>query len=243
LVIDDELQHVQAWQELYHEPLVHLPASFIPSINRVLILGGGCLYAATEVLKYSSVSRLDIVEHDQQVIDLMLKHYEHAADVVADKRTHILIGDARIAFKWADRKYDLIIGDCFDLSDERVGKRSVYGTLERLLTPNGICSDVIYRHMFEAETMQRSLRSLSRCSYTRYALICVPEYPGAMHIHALWGNNPNLNKSGDGVDNLLQRQHMKRKTLDFRYYDPSYRAHFLYLPPYVRKVLDQHQTK
>jgi spermidine synthase len=243
LVIDGELQHVQAWQELYHEPLVHLPASFIPSVSSVLILGGGCLYAAAEVLKYSSVSRLDIVEYDRQVIDLMLRHYGHATNVVEDPRVHILIEDARHAFEWSDRKYDLIIGDCFDLSCERIGRRSAYRILEELLTPNGLCSDVLYRHMFETETMQRSMRALAQCSNTRFALICVPEYPGAMHIHVLWGRNTNLNKPNEQITNLLQRRHIKSNAMDFQYYDPSHRSHFLYLPPYVSKVLRQHQTR
>src|SRR5882724_9584850 len=71
LVLNDELHHVEAWQAHYHEPLVHLPASFIPALKRVLILGGGCLFAAREVLKYSTIESVEQVEHDPAVIRLM----------------------------------------------------------------------------------------------------------------------------------------------------------------------------
>src|SRR3954465_13981710 len=75
LVIDDELQHVEAWQSLYHEPLVHLPASFIPRLSNALVLGGGDLFTARELLKYKSVLSVTLVEHDSNVLDLMRAHY------------------------------------------------------------------------------------------------------------------------------------------------------------------------
>jgi spermidine synthase len=55
LIINGEVQHISEWSCYYHESLVHLPIAFIPEIKKVLILGGGDLYAANEVLKYPTV--------------------------------------------------------------------------------------------------------------------------------------------------------------------------------------------
>ena len=41
LIIDGEIQHIEEYQSLYHELLVHLPAAFLPTISSVLIIGGG----------------------------------------------------------------------------------------------------------------------------------------------------------------------------------------------------------
>jgi spermidine synthase len=86
LVIDEEIQHVEAWQPLYHEQIVHLPASFIPIMQDVLIIGGGSLFAAKEVLKYKSVKNVYLVDHDFQVIKLMEKFYHHSKEVLQDTR-------------------------------------------------------------------------------------------------------------------------------------------------------------
>ena len=51
LIINGEIQHIENYQPLYHELLVHLPAAFVPNIQNVLILGGGSLFAAFEVLR------------------------------------------------------------------------------------------------------------------------------------------------------------------------------------------------
>jgi spermidine synthase len=237
LVINDELQHVEAWQSLYHEPLVHLPASFIRKVQTVLILGGGDLFAAHEVLKYSSVRRVDLVEHDENVLDLTRRYYPHADRVLSDKRFKITIGDARGEFEEKQKKYDLVINDCFDLAALSTNK-SPYEALERRLTVEGVCSDVIYRHVFCRKTVQKSLSQLSRCSRVVLGLTTIPEYPGALHILTLWGRNRHLSQTPRSLQNKQQRDLSKKNcSIVFDYYDPRFRAFYLYIPPYVRAAI------
>ena len=58
LIINGEIQHIEKYQTLYHEMLIHLPAAFVPEVSSVLILGGGSLFAAHEVLKYPSIKKV-----------------------------------------------------------------------------------------------------------------------------------------------------------------------------------------
>ena len=51
LIINGEIQHIEKYQCLYHELLVHLPISFCDIPRNALIIGGGSLFAAYEVLK------------------------------------------------------------------------------------------------------------------------------------------------------------------------------------------------
>jgi spermidine synthase len=241
LVIDDELQHVEAWQALYHEPLVHLPASFIPRLRNALVLGGGDLFAARELLKYKSVLSVTLVEHDSNVLELMRDHYPHAETVLNDPRVTVQIADARTVLQFAKAKYDLIVNDCFDLSKEKsdTGK-SAYSALTNLLTDNGICTDVIYRHIFEKRTLHNSLKQLATFERLVLSLIIVPEYPGVLHIQTLWGRNLHLSQGSRNSINETHRKFMVSKNnISFEFYDPFHRAFFLYVPPYVRRAIEE----
>lgn len=239
LVLNGELHHVEAWQSLYHEPLVHLPTSFIPKIKNALVLGGGCLFAAREILKYRGIDRIDLIEYDNTVIDTMRKHYAHATSILNDKRFNLIIADARCVFRNWNEQYDLIINDCFDLSLENIDKKiTAYEALENLLSPEGLCSDVVYRHIFEKKTVRDSLRALTQCRRTTFSLIAIPEYPGILHLLTIWGRNRYLKQDSRMVRNKIQRRYMvSGKGIEFDFYDPRHRSFYLFLPPYLKRSL------
>lgn len=240
LVIDGELQHVEAWQAHYHEPLVHLPASFIPRLRNALVLGGGDLFAVRELLKYRSLRSVRLIEHDENVIELMLAHYPHAPAVLNDSRLTIQIADARCVFQSA-ANYDLVVNDCFDLSKERIAKRATaYSALSGLLSSDGVCSDVIYRHIFEKRVLRNSLTQLATSKGLVLSLVAIPEYPGMLHIQTLWGRNPYLSQVDAGTMNETHKRYVSSKeSITFDYYDPRHRGFFLYIPPYVRRIIEE----
>jgi spermidine synthase len=245
LVIDDELQHVEAWQALYHEPLVHLPISFIPRVRNALVLGGGDLFAVRELLKYESILSVRLIEHDQNVIDLMQAHYPHASAVLNDPRLTVQISDARTVLQRTEVKYDLVVNDCFDLSKEKCARgRSAYSVLANLLTKDGICSDVIYRHVFEKKILRNSLNQLATSERLVLSLITIPEYPGILHILTLWGRNPRLRQRSRSSINEAHRQYLMSKgNMSFEFYDPFHRGFFLYVPPYVKRAMEKTKEK
>jgi len=241
LVLNGELHHVEAWQSLYHEPLVHLPTSFIPEIKTALVLGGGCLFAAHEILKYRGVKRIDLIEYDNAVIDTMHEHYSHANSILNDKRFNLIIADARCVFHDWDEQYDLIINDCFDLSRENIDKKlTAYEALENLLSREGLCGDVVYRHIFEKRTVQESLRALAQRRRTAFSLIAIPEYPGILHLLTVWGRNRYLKQESKIIRNKIQRRYMlSGKGIEFDFYDPRHRSFYLFIPPYLKRSLSQ----
>jgi spermidine synthase len=239
LVIGGEIQHVEAWQELYHEPLVHVPASFIPEVRRALVLGGGSLFAAFECLKYPTVEKVDLIDHDLEVIELVCRHYPHARAVRADPRFQLRVADAAESLGSVAGSYDLIINDCFDLFADLPGSLSdTYAKLSAHLSDVGLCSDVIYRHVFEADQNRRSILALASSAYFNCGLIVIPEYPGVLHIHTIWGRNSHVAKPGGTIQNLLQQAHVRGdRSLNFAFYDPAFRRHFLHVPPYLATVV------
>ena len=77
LFLDNELQLTLRDEYIYHESLVHPGMSLSLQPKRVCILGGGDGCAAREVLKWSGVEQIDIVDWDKEVLNLFQDKYCH----------------------------------------------------------------------------------------------------------------------------------------------------------------------
>lgn len=234
--INDEIQHIEKYQSLYHEMLVHLPASFIPEPETALILGGGSLFAANELLKYPSIKSVTLCDHDGNVLDFMKKYYQHAKSVTqSNKFLHIECDGCQFV-RDNKKQYDIIINDCFNLVIE--SKKSGINLFEKLyfsLTELGICCDIIYRHIFDRQTTIDTLKELHKYSNVAFSLVSVPEYPGVLHLETMWGKNKNLSQKQKKIYNKYQQNIMISNQKMFDFYSPKYLQHYLYLPPYLTK--------
>ncbi len=70
LYVDGHLQFAERDEYRYHESLVHPVMSLPGPKRRVLILGGGDGMAAREVLKYTEVEKIDLVDIDPEIVRL-----------------------------------------------------------------------------------------------------------------------------------------------------------------------------
>jgi spermidine synthase len=239
LVINSEIQHIEAWASLYHEALVHIPIAFIPEVKRVLILGGGSLFAAREILKYDSIEQVTMIDHDYQVIELVRKHYKHAKEVIVDNRLRLIFGDAFTSIEKTTETYDLIINDAVNLfTYSKKLKKKVFELLADKLTGNGVCTDVVYRHIFEKELSMETMEILTKKFHSAFSLIVIPEYPGLLHLLSMWGNTKNISQHLSESRNLIQRTWLKspqKNPCDF--YNPRFMDFYFYLPPYLKKIL------
>ena len=244
-VLNGEIQHVEAWSPLYHEPLVHLPASFVREVKDVLILGGGTLYAASEALKYGSVRRVTVLDHDPQVPKTAAEFYDHAKACFGDNRFRLVNDDAYSSLKRFRNQFDLIINDGADLisgkSLEGQGRSrlNLFGIMTRALKPTGVCADVIYRHLFERK---RILYTLGRLQYrTRFALslVFLPEYHGILHVLSVWGRRSSFVTQTLVRPRNKEQQHWinNPNSSPCVYYDPRFLRYYLYLPPYFKTAV------
>lgn len=240
LVINDEIQHVEAWASLYHEIIVHLPCLFIKNVKTALILGGGSLYAAREILKYNSVGEVTLVDFDVKVLDLVKRHYLHAQEALQDKRLKIITKEAFHYVKNCESKFDLILNDSIDLFNhsKKFVSKNVFKLLASRLTNIGICTDVIYRHIFEKTTTLKTVKYLKGNFNSAFSLITIPEYPGILHLLTLWGNNKNLSQNNKITHNRIQKDWISNLKINpCEVYNPDFFAFYLYLPPYLKKVI------
>ncbi len=232
--------HVEAWAPLYHEPLVHLPIAFQKRPVSVLILGGGSFFAAHEVLKYKSIKRVLMVEHDDAVMELTRKYYSHARKCLADPRLEVRCCDAYRFEMTSTEKFDLVVNDGVDLLS-LVGHKAISSPFERmadLLTPTGICSDVIDRHLFERSWIAKTIKEVTSRHRVSVSILPIPEYPGTLHALVLWGRDKQLSQELKRPVNLEQRKWIDSpQSNPCSYYDPRQLSHYLFLPPYAQRLL------
>jgi spermidine synthase len=144
LFLDGNLQFSSLDEPRYHEPLVHIPMSQLQSPKRVLVLGGGDGLVAREVLKYSSVEHVTIVDLDPKIFELARTH--PALTRLNDRSLHsprvrTVAKDAFVFLEETERRYDLIVADLPDpnnVSLARLYSRTFYGLVRTHLTTDGV---------------------------------------------------------------------------------------------------------
>lgn len=238
LTLDGEIQHVEAWAPLYHEPLVHLPAAFIEEPRTALLLGGGSFFAAKELLRYQSIKRVLMLDHDPDLLDAIGQLYKHATDVRSDPRLEVWTTDAFRALPHMTERFDLIINDSIDISCLK--GIDAFAAMARLLSPRGVCSDLVYRHIFEDHSLTRTIKLLRSSYNTVVSLVIAAEYPGVLHLLTLWGEDSVLNQTLREPINREQRAWAAApQSNPCNYYDARFLSYYLYLPRCVRERLDQ----
>ncbi|MEO0779663.1 MAG: fused MFS/spermidine synthase, partial [Bacteroidota bacterium] len=101
----------------YHEALAVLPLELARRRQSVLILGGGEGLLAREVLRYSEVAQVTIVDLDGAVFELARQHprlRQLNADALYDPRVQLVSQDAMVFLKERDQVFDLILADLPD---------------------------------------------------------------------------------------------------------------------------------
>ena len=141
LFIDGHLQFSESDEHRYHESLVHSVMSFDGPRENVLILGGGDGLAARELLKYSDVTRIDLVDLDPEMTKLglefapLVRLNERA---LHDPRVTVYNADAFSYIKETDVIYDRVIIDMPDPHNEALSKLysvEFYAMIARRMSP------------------------------------------------------------------------------------------------------------
>ena len=149
LFINGDLQFDSKDEHIYHESLT-LPALSIAATRKqtalkALIIGGGDGLVARELFKSSSVSSIDLVDYDPQILSLAKTDLANVNNnSLADPRLTIHVNDAWEFANQALEKnlaFDIIISDLTvaeDINGARFHSIDWYSKLSRLLSADGI---------------------------------------------------------------------------------------------------------
>tara|TARA_Y100000991_G_C21946557_1_gene337715 strand:+ start:353 stop:1243 length:891 start_codon:yes stop_codon:yes gene_type:complete len=172
-------------EKYYHECLVHPALSSINQKSRILIIGGGDGGTARECLKYSQITKIDLVEIDEEVIKVSKTFLQEIGGKAwSDKRLAVHIEDGvNWVAKTKDNFYDVVFIDCSDPSEfsNLLFKDSFYKECKRILTKKGILAT----QSESPESFQnihinilKSLKKIFNVSETMYSF--VPIYPSGI---------------------------------------------------------------
>ena len=166
LIIDNVFMTSEYDEFLYHEMLTHPALTTAPSIERVLVIGGGDGGTVREVLRHPDVKECVMVEIDEMVVDASKQYLPGIGTAWDDPRLDVRFIDAiDYVKKSTDASYDVILLDGTDpvgpgamLFDE-----SFYADCKRMLSPDGVMalqseSPLLMMDMFV--DIQHKLRAL-----------------------------------------------------------------------------------
>jgi len=114
LFLDGTLQSTLRDEVIYHNALVHPLMDTLQTKDHILILGGGEGATAREVLRWSKVKGVMMVDYDKELVEFM-KYYgpEWSMGAFHDPRLTVLFHDAW-AFVKTGLEYDGVIIDLTD---------------------------------------------------------------------------------------------------------------------------------
>jgi spermidine synthase len=195
-------------EKYYHECLVHPALTSIDEKSNVLIIGGGDGGTARECVKYSQISKIDLVEIDEEVIKISKKFLkEIGGEAWNDKRLKINIDDGvQWVKKTRDEFYDVIFIDCSDPSEfsNLLFSDSFYKECKRILSPRGILatqseSPESFKNIHI--NILKTLKNIFKVSETMYSF--VPIYPSGIWSWT-FASSKNLNLSKQNYDEVLK---------------------------------------
>ncbi len=143
LYLNGNLQFAQADEYRYHEALVHPAMAAHGAPKKVAVLGGGDGMAVREILKYTSVESVTLVELDPAMTKIFSENPRLAqlnGQALQNPKVKIINTDA---FGWLQQTtdvFDVIVVDFPDPTNFSIGKlytNSFYALLDRRLAASG----------------------------------------------------------------------------------------------------------
>ena len=240
LVLDDVVQLTTRDESAYAEMLTHLPILEHGKVERAMIVGGGDLSIADEVLKHKGVKEVVLVDIDGQVVELCRRHFaEVNAKAFKDRRLKIEIADA---FEYLGRKaskarFDLIVGDRPDPigPGKALFGETFYDRVKRALKPGGFATFQTGVPFYQPREIAEALAELAACfPQSGLYLTVVPTYIGGFMALSWAGKGARL-----GTPKGLKRAAAayKKSKLKTDYYNPAVHEAAFALPEWIKRLV------
>ncbi|HEX8845301.1 MAG TPA: polyamine aminopropyltransferase [Pyrinomonadaceae bacterium] len=187
LFLNGNLQFSSTDEYRYHEALVHPAMTLANSPRRVLVLGGGDGLALREVLKYSSVQAVTLVDLDPEMTRLsqrfpmLAELNKHAYD---DRRVSVVNEDAMIWLEAKGEPFDAVIIDFPDPNTFALGKlytTRFYRLLKEHLTPDAAIAVQCTSPLFARSSYWCILKTIEAAGFS------VKPYCTAVPSFGIWG--------------------------------------------------------
>ncbi|MFC1749020.1 polyamine aminopropyltransferase [Pseudomonadota bacterium] len=145
LFLDGNLQFSSVDEYRYHEALIHVPMSATKHpVKRVLLLGAGDGLAIRELLKYSEIEEIVLVDLDEAIIDLASSNSYFTSlneESMASEKVTVVVSDAFTYLRENNSPFDFIISDLPDPNNNalaRLYSKQFYKLLNMNISHSGM---------------------------------------------------------------------------------------------------------
>ncbi len=222
---------------VYHDMISHVPMAVNPDIRKVLIIGGGDGGTAREVLRYSSVEHVDMVEIDERVVRLSEKYLPITSSQLKDERITLHFEDGLAYVKNSEAgKYDLILVDSTDPigPGEGLFTKEFYDNCFKALSDDGILinqHESPYFEFNEKEMVRAHQKIKELFPIAKVYQFHQPTYPSG---HWLFGF---ASKKFDPIKDH-KRETWEAIGLKTKYYNSDLHSGCFALPQFVKEKLN-----
>ncbi len=238
LTLDGFMMLTEKDEFIYHDMITHVAMAVNPNIRKVLIIGGGDGGTSREILRYPTITKVDMVEIDERVVRVSQKYLPQTACMIdKDPRLTLFFEDGlKFVANAKNNSYDLILVDSTDPIGPGEGLFSYefYQNCKRVLGTDGI---LINQHESpyyptDAYEMRRSHDKLKKTfPIARVYQFHMPTYPSG---HWLFGF---ASKKYDPVKDF-QKERWLEFGLYTKYYNTDLHVGAFMLPTYVKEGLE-----
>jgi len=237
MTIDGMVMLSERDEFVYHEMISHVAMFTHPNPERVLIIGGGDGGTAREVLKHTSVQKVDMVEIDKTVVEASRLHFPGVGDF-NNPKLNVLYEDGIAYMKNVKQPYDVIIIDGSDPVGPAEGlfEKDFYQYCINALTQEGVLTAQTESPWVESyyPSMQKVFSALDDLfPISKMYLNYIPLYPAGMWSMAC------ASRSEDPLGEVvLQRAESAQNILSaLSYYNPDVHRAAFALPNFVKKII------
>jgi spermidine synthase len=239
LTIDDLVMCTEKDEFVYHEMITHPTMQLHKNPKNVLVIGGGDGGTVREIVKYSGLKKVTMVEIDEKVVEASKLHLPTLASAFGHEKLELLFDDG-IAFvaNSPAAAYDVIIVDGSDPRGPAEGlfSESFFANCKRCLKPDGILVTQSEGPHFN----QKAMVEMHQCFKTIFGndkvhtyLAFIPTYPTGMWTFTMCT-----------MDDVNPRRDIKESEADrfgaangFKYYNSDVHFAAFALPNFVKDML------
>ena len=144
LYLNEHLQFSSVDEYRYHEALVHPAMALAHNRARVLVIGGGDGLAVREILKYSEVEEVELVDLDPAMTTLARRNLYFTdlnRNALSHPRVRVTNEDGFTFLQREHEPYSVVIIDLSDPREEEISKLfsvEAYRLIRRHLAPGGV---------------------------------------------------------------------------------------------------------
>ena len=235
MALDGAIQTTELDEFAYHEMMSHVVLYSHPNPQKVLIIGGGDLGVAREVLKHKCVELVDLCDIDSKVTEYSEKYLPHlTATAKQDPRLHVMFQDGAKYMESKQSFYDIIITDSSDPIGpaESLFNQAYYEKVFKALRPGGIICSQGESMWLHPDLILKLKGILTTVGFpvVEYSCIQIPTYP--------CGSIGCLIASNGGSCKAPRREMTKEEEASMKYYSKEIHEASFVLPQFFKKQFD-----